>query len=341
MDVTKTLSTNTETPVTGRAPVNQFIHSRKLADAQFRTVATPNVDTVYTQAWFDVGKEPIVYVMPEADRFFNVQILDACTDTEIVLDKPGVYVFALPDWEGELPGDAVQVDLHTATAWFIACIVLSGQEDLPNVYAIQQEMRMMPLSAWLLGEYTAPAGVYAAENEYVPIEKVMSMGPKVFFDKANALMKANPPAAEDAEILERLSAINVGSGMTFDADVLTGDIAAQWKQMLMQLRATLSAESANYAVQLGQWKYFDAPIGNFGTEYVYRAMVALARLGANTVDVAVYPKTDVDHSGAALSGENTYILHFDTLPPTMENGFWSVTAYGSDDFLIDNPINRY
>ena len=25
----------------------------------------------------------------------------------------------------------------------------------------------------------------------------------------------------------------------------------------------------------------------------------------------------------------------------MEGGFWSVTAYGSDDFLIDNPIDRY
>ena len=25
----------------------------------------------------------------------------------------------------------------------------------------------------------------------------------------------------------------------------------------------------------------------------------------------------------------------------MDGGFWSVTAYGSDDFLIDNPIDRY
>jgi hypothetical protein len=24
-----------------------------------------------------------------------------------------------------------------------------------------------------------------------------------------------------------------------------------------------------------------------------------------------------------------------------ENGFWSITAYGDDDFLIDNPLNRY
>lgn len=342
MDATKTVSTNTETPVTSRAPVNQFIHAQKLADAQFRTVVTPNVDTVYTQAWLDISAEPMVYVMPETDRFFNVQILDAWTNTVAVLDRAGVYAFTLSDWEGALPDGVTRVDVPTAMAWFIARIVLSGQEDLPNVYAIQQEMKLMPLSAYEQGgEYTAPKGTYDAENDFVPVEKVLSMDPKTFFDTANALMLANPPAAADAEVLEKFAALNVGSGMEFDTGVFTGDTAASWTDMLRQIRETLVAASAGYTVQLGQWVYYDAPIGDFGTEYAYRAMVALAGLGANTIDVAVYPKTNVDDTGAVLTGEKTYVMHFDTLPPTMEGGFWSVTAYGSDDFLIDNPIDRY
>ena len=55
----------------------------------------------------------------------------------------------------------------------------------------------------------------------------------------------------------------------------------------------------------------------------------------------IYPKTTVDETGAALTGEKEYTLHFETLPPTLEGGFWSVTAYGEDDFLIDNSIDRY
>lgn len=342
MDATKTVSTNTETPVTSRAPVNQFIHAQKLADAQFRTVVTPNVDTVYTQAWLDISAEPMVYVMPETDRFFNVQILDAWTNTVAVLDRAGVYAFTLSDWEGALPDGVTRVDVPTAMAWFIARIVLSGQEDLPKVYAIQQEMKLMPLSAYEQGgEYTAPKGTYDAENDFVPVEKVLSMDPKTFFDTANALMLANPPAAADAEVLEKFAALNVGPGMEFDTGVFTGDTAASWTDMLRQIRETLVAASAGYTVQLGQWVYYDAPIGDFGTEYAYRAMVALAGLGANTIDVAVYPKTNVDDTGAVLTGEKAYVMHFDTLPPTMEGGFWSVTAYGSDDFLIDNPIDRY
>ena len=342
MDATKTSSTNTETPVTGRAPVNQLIHAQKLADAQSKLVVTPNVDTVYTQAWLDLSAEPMVYVMPKADRFFNVQVLDAWTNTTAVLEKAGTYAFTLSGWKGDLPNGVTRVEVPTSMVWLIARVVLSGQEDLPNVYDIQQKMKLMPLSAYEQGgEYTAPKGTYTIENDFVPVEKVLSMSPKEFFDTANTLMLANPPAAADADVLKKFAAINVGPGMAFDTSVLTGDVAASWKEMLQRLRENLVADAEKYSVKLGQWKYFDAPIGDFGTEYNYRALVALAGLGANTVNVAIYPKTNIDDTGAVLTGEKKYVMHFDTLPPTLKGGFWSVTAYGSDDFLIDNPIDRY
>ena len=342
MEATKTSSTNTETPVTGRAPVNQLIHAQKLADAQSKLVVTPNVDTVYTQAWLDLSAEPMVYVMPKADRFFNVQVLDAWTNTTTVLEKAGTYAFTSSGWKGDLPDGVTRVDVPTSMVWLIARVVLSGQEDLPNVYDIQQKMQLMPLSAYEKGgEYMAPKGTYTVENDFVPVEKVLSMSPKEFFDTANTLMLANPPAAADADVLKKFVTINVGPGMAFDTSILTEDVAASWKEMLQRLRENLVADAEKYSVKLGQWKYFDAPIGDFGTEYNYRALVALAGLGANTVNVAIYPKTNIDDTGAVLTGEKNYVMHFDTLPPTLKGGFWSVTAYGSDDFLIENPIDRY
>ena len=341
-DATKTLSTNTDGSITGRAPINQINHAKKLADASFRTVVSPNVDTLYSQAWLDISAEPVIYVLPEADRFCNVQLLDAWTNTAAVLDKAGAYAIALPSWEGELPEGVTRVDVPTATVWTIARIVLSGNEDLPNVYAIREQMRLLPLSAYLEGgDYIAPAGTYDKENDFVPVNKVLSMSPAEFFNTANVLMQINPSAEDDAKLLEKLAAINVGQGMTFDASILGADAAERWTQMLKGLRATLSAESVNYAQNLGQWIYFGRPIGDFGTAYTYRAMVALVGLGANTVDVAIYPKTDTDVTGAALTGEKTYTIHFETLPPTLEGGFWSVTAYNEENFLIDNPIDRY
>lgn len=211
-DATKTLSTNTDGTMTGRAPINQFNHAKKLADASFRTVVTPNVDTVYSQAWLDISTEPMVYVLPETDRFCNVQLLDAWTNTAAVLDKAGAYAIALPGWEGELPDGVTRVDVPTATMWSITRTVLSGNEDLPNVYAIQEQMQLLPLSAYVQGgEYAAPQGAYKEENDFVPVNKVLSMTPAEFFNTANALMQVNPPADADKELLKKLSAINVGA----------------------------------------------------------------------------------------------------------------------------------
>ena len=342
MDATEISATNTEEAVTGKAPVNQFIHSVALANAQFRNVVTPNVDTIYSQVWYDLSEEPMVYELPETDRFCKVQVLDGWTNTAAVLDKAGAYAITLSTWEGELPEGVTRIDVPTSMAWSITRIVLSGEEDLPNVYAIQKKMKLMPLSDYISGDtYEPPRGSYSEENDYIPVDKVLSMDPITFFNKANELMVKNSPTAADKEMLEKIAAVNIGPGMEFDTSVLTGDVAENWKTMLTEIRLKLIKEGQKFSKKLGQWNYFGEPIGDFNTEYVYRALVALAGLGANTVEVALYPKIEQDADGNTLTGEKSYILHFESYPQVLEGGFWSVTAYGDDDFLIDNPIDRY
>ena len=342
MDATEISATNTEEAVTGKAPVNQFIHSVALANAQFRNVVTPNVDTIYSQVWYDLSEEPMVYELPETDRFCKVQVLDGWTNTAAVLDKAGAYAITLSTWEGELPEGVTRIDVPTSMAWSITRIVLSGEEDLPNVYAIQEKMKLMPLSDYISGDtYEPPRGSYSEENDYIPVDKVLSMDPITFFNKANELMVKNPPAAADKEMLEKIAAVNIGPGMEFDTSVLTGDVAENWKTMLTEVRLKLIKEGQKFSKKLGQWDYYGEPIGDFNTEYAYRALVALAGLGANTVEVALYPKIEQDADGNPLTGEKSYLLHFESYPQVLEGGFWSVTAYGDDDFLIDNPIDRY
>ena len=168
-----------------------------------------------------------------------------------------------------------------------------------------------------------------------------NVDPITFFNKANELMVKNSPAAVDKEMLEKIAAVNIGPGMEFDTSVLTGDVAENWKTMLTEIQLKLIKEGQKFSKKLGQWDYFGEPIGDFNTEYAYRALVALAGLGANTVEVALYPKIEQDADGNTLTGEKSYILHFESYPQVLEGGFWSVTAYGDDDFLIDNPIDCY
>jgi hypothetical protein len=55
----------------------------------------------------------------------------------------------------------------------------------------------------------------------------------------------------------------------------------------------------------------------------------------------MYPNTRVDGRGEPLVGSHRYRIHFaaGALPPV--NAFWSVTAYGADEALLDTGTGRY
>ncbi len=81
-------------------------------------------------------------------------------------------------------------------------------------------------------------------------------------------------------------------------------------------------------------------MGVYGNYYLKRAIVAMVGLGANQPEDAVLLNlTDAD--GKPLTGENSYVLHFEKseLPPV--DAFWSVTMYDAEGFQVANPINRF
>jgi hypothetical protein len=91
----------------------------------------------------------------------------------------------------------------------------------------------------------------------------------------------------------------------------------------------------------GSWRTPPLNLGKYGTDYNTRAVVAMVGLGANLPEDAIYPNTASDQQGRALNGKHKYRIHFDAkqLPPI--KAFWSITAYGANEFLIDNPLQRF
>ena len=61
MDVTRRQPVNVEaSEVIGRGPMNTLTHVRTFPPADFRDVVRPNFDTLYSIAWLDLTKEPMV-----------------------------------------------------------------------------------------------------------------------------------------------------------------------------------------------------------------------------------------------------------------------------------------
>jgi hypothetical protein len=82
-------------------------------------------------------------------------------------------------------------------------------------------------------------------------------------------------------------------------------------------------------------------MGVYGNDYFRRAVVALAGLGANPVEDAIYPVLVADADGSPLSGGQDYVLHFeaDKLPPAA--AFWSVTMYDAEGYQAPNELDRF
>ena len=87
MEMTRRIITNVAAPVGTRGPMGQIIKLRQYPDASFRDVTAPNADTLYTTAFFDVGKEPWVLSIPDMNgRYALFPMLDGWTT---VFQVPG------------------------------------------------------------------------------------------------------------------------------------------------------------------------------------------------------------------------------------------------------------
>src|SRR5262249_50616164 len=84
MDVTRRQATN----AVGRGPMQTFAHVRAYPDAAFRDVVRPNFDTLYSVAWVDLTKEPVIVSAPDtAGRYYLLPMLDMWTDVFAVPGK--------------------------------------------------------------------------------------------------------------------------------------------------------------------------------------------------------------------------------------------------------------
>lgn len=342
MDATCMTSTNTIKTNDKKAPINQLLHTRKLMTAQDKAVVTPNVDTIYTQAWLDLSTGPWVLTVPSTDRFFNVQILDAWTDVPFVITEAGSYAFVKENEKVDIPVGVKRIDVDTDLVWLITRILIKGQDDIDNVRDIQNKMELVPLDYYVSNKlYTAPDGTYDSNKEIVPVEYVRNMTPSEFFNKANKLLINNPIRKEDEEYCKSFVELGIGAGLTFNSESCKFDIGKIWKEVINDFAANVLKQASKFSQKIGIWEMLGGPIAEFKTEYGYRACVALVGLGANPMYVAVYPKCEIDSDGEELNGKNTYMIHFNSLPKVMDKGFWSITAYGNDDFLIPNEKDIY
>jgi hypothetical protein len=350
MNVTKKVTTNVPKAEGGNAPVNQFCHLRAFPDYTFTDVVSPNADTLYSFAWLDLESEPIVLSVPDVGkRYYLMPLLDAWTNvfaspgTRITGNRKGDFAVVGLGWKGKLPVGIQEIKSPTNMVWLIGRTQTDGKQDYANVHAIQDQYLLTPLSAW--GKlYTPPANMPVEaeiDMKTPPVDQVAGMDAATFFTRLNALMKDNPPAAADKNALKRFAAIGVEPGEPFDLKSQDQAVAKSLEQAVRAAQAKIVAEAGkSHGKIVNGWQVMKNT-GSYGTDYLWRAVVALIGLGANLPEDAIYPHATADAAGQPLTGAHRYVVRFPKgqLPPV--GAFWSLTVYNARQAFVQNPLNRY
>ena len=344
MDITR------ENAALSIAPVNVLQRVRSFPDAQFKTVVRPNLDTLYSTAFLDLAQGPLVFDMPfHGLRYEVMTFLDAWTH---VFASPGTrtqgtaggqYFIVGPDWQGTVPQGMTLLRSPTAMAWLIGRTETRGEADFPLVHRLQDGLQLAP---WVEGRTTVPPSSTSAVSAWQkstsaltpPLVQMQTMGTVDFFNRLTSLMVANPPFAADAPVLQNLARIGVRAGQPVSWSWLD-DKAVNLGRWITDTQIAKALKEPRGLVN--GWSIPPSSLGQYGTDYNTRTVVSMVGLGANLPEDAMYPSTQEDSKGGALQGRLRYRIHFPAgqWPPV--HGFWSITAYGLDDFLIDHPSGRH
>lgn len=296
----------------------------------------PNVDTFYSLAELDLSNGPVVLSIPDmGSRYFSFQLTDPYTNVSGYVGSrttgygPGKYAIT---WTGgpqvDVPG-AQTVQVPYASMMALGRTLAGDEADQQSAIELIKQYALTPSGG--------------AVSPVIPIPKP-GIG---YLDAISAGIELNPPPAIDGPELAQLARIGVGPGLRVaDANLgLLSTIAVELAVRSTAALLPLLTAANQYAAALTHrgWATPNPTIGNYGTDYLFRAGVAQAGLLANTPDEAVYSAGLLSKWLLPLRGWGIrpYVLHFAPGEAPPVNAFWSVTVYDKDGYLVPNPQHRY
>jgi hypothetical protein len=326
----------TRAQILGAAPgVDRFIHRRGLATASSRGVTSPNNDTLYSTAWLDLACGPVLLRTPDfGARYWSVALMGMNTDNFAVPgtrthgNRPGRFLIAAADWQGEMPARTELIRSPSRWVWALGRIIA---DDVSAVTRLQDSLTL-----------TAPATGCAA-TPGLP-GRLSSTDPVAFLGLLGALLVENPPPAADAPVLAQLQRIGFVPGQAFRTDRWSREEREALQRGFDGAREAVLHNTDQRAQNLvNGWLIPPPGVGDAGTDYALRAAVALHGLAALPRAEAIYLQHD--GSGTPTVGAKHWRLHFAAgeLPPV--DAFWSLTLYEPTPdgrfYFFPNPHDRY
>ncbi len=305
--------------------VNRLQHRAALADPQSNNVIRPNNDTLYTSACLYLGADWVKVTMPPSpDRYQSMQVFDAYTETAAAIGPNQIpetgAEFILRYRETSLsplpPGIAV-IDVSTPYAFILFRTLVEGPDDLN---AADQAQRLIQLETNSIGllDRSSPSDSSPAQDFYLKLMRRLAQ---------------NPPSLLEQNLVDSFAITGIQASNNPSISDLNQAQLDAWERAYSEGLDQVNTTPINR--RIGTWRFINPNAANPGNDYLLRAVVARHGIFPQTYDEAIYARTNGD-------GTAERVLQLPSnWQPVDDRGFWSLTMYNENGFLVSNPINRF
>ena len=345
MDLYRTLWETSFDPKRGHdRTLNEFFIFDRLITSKDDWVVTPNEDTIYSRAFFDLRREPVILTIPPTDRQYWVPVSDMRHDHNANLSwdtvgaRGGAFALCAPGWQGVLPEGVTRIDMSTPIGWTLPRFAVDGAADLPAAVALQKQVKLVPLSQWGATSVARPT---PDANDFPRFTRAELTDAKAYFTTLNALLRLAPRTGNplDQAMEGWLREIGMDPATGFDWDKLSPQARRGLERAAADGHRIVAERMPRAVPIVNNWQAVRLDKRMSGEPMVAAAGAMLGLLW-NPKEVSTYDVAFVDGAGAPLDGRNRYVIKFSPPPPV--NAFWSLTMYSAENQLfVPNAIDRY
>ncbi len=333
-------------PASTGAPLNRWGHQTVSADPTFRFGVGPSVDLLYSSLRLDLADGPWVVEVPDCGaRYYTVQIAYADSSAEQSYGRrthgPKLPPLFLQGPGDETPAPAGMLAVRSPTRY---CLLPArflfdpaAPADLEAVRALQRQLTARPLQAYLEAD---PAPPPVPDQRRLIDPSTVPPAQLLFLHELGNVLRDWVVGPADQQWIDGFAHIGLTAVAGFRPEVLSTSTLDDIARGLSDGVEIVRGKSLSLGEDVGGWTV-NRRGPRFGDDYLLRAGVAKDQIVVTVPEEALYPIARVDSEGRALHGTNTYRIRFPHGAEPPVDAFWSLTLYGDDGFLVQNPMGRY
>ncbi|KAI9892436.1 MAG: hypothetical protein M1814_001393 [Vezdaea aestivalis] len=339
---------------------NRINFQDQLASLSSAAVVKPNVDTLYGRVIVDLSQTDLELTVPNiTDRFWIYPFYDAFGNNYANISpvngsRSGVYLVRRSDDAAVAPGLQTTVPANYSK--------YQGIVNAPTTYGT--------ILIRLLLKYNTTENINSVRRiqnatRLVPVPRTIQQPETLKVSEFNGALINNSltgtPPEQLLQLLSRIASSNqpeVASERFRTANILgQAGLVGGTYQRPSGVNTTLAYAIANATInkyindtrliqQLGNGWRLSPPAynGDFGANYAHRAYIARTGYQQLVPYIVQYPGYEsASFTNFVLPANRSFLWTFSRKPPvrTALGGFWSLTFYGANEYLIPNSLDRF